>query len=53
MFQIGERLDERARVSGLGLPIVRNLAELYGGDVQLDRSSMGGLTAILRSPRAP
>ena len=31
VFQIGERLDERVPGSGLGLPIVRDLAQLYGG----------------------
>jgi signal transduction histidine kinase len=50
-FQVGERLDERVPGSGLGLPIVRDLARLYGGDVRLERSEFGGLKAILRLPR--
>jgi signal transduction histidine kinase len=52
-FQVGERLDERVPGSGLGLPIVRDLAQLYGGNVRLERSELGGLMAILRLPRTP
>jgi signal transduction histidine kinase len=52
-FQVGGRLDEQVPGSGLGLPIVRDLAQLYGGEIQLEHSSMGGLKAVLRLPRAP
>jgi signal transduction histidine kinase len=52
VFQIGERLDEQMPGSGLGLPIVRDLARLYGGDVCLEKSQSGGLKAILRLPFA-
>jgi signal transduction histidine kinase len=37
----GERLDESA--SGFGLPITRELAELYGGKLDLGISALGGL----------
>jgi signal transduction histidine kinase len=50
VFQIGQRLDERVPGSGLGLPIVRDLAQLYGGAVELEDSSIGGLKAALRLP---
>jgi signal transduction histidine kinase len=50
VFGIGERLDERVPGSGLGLPIVRDLAHLYGGSIRLERSSMGGLKAVLTLP---
>jgi len=53
VFGIGERLDEQVPGSGLGLPIVRDLAQLYGGNVHLERSPMGGLKAILRLPQMP
>jgi signal transduction histidine kinase len=50
VFQIGQRLDERVPGSGLGLPIVRDLAQLYGGEIRLEHSSLGGLRAVLRLP---
>ena len=48
----GERLDESAPGFGFGLPITRELAELYGGDLNLDASSLGGLRVTLRLPVA-
>lgn len=52
VFNIGERWDTQAPGTGLGLPIVKDLAELYGGEVELGTSSMGGLFVALRLPRA-
>jgi signal transduction histidine kinase len=52
VFQIGERLDERVPGSGLGLPIVRDLAQLYGGAIHLESSDKGGLKAVLTLPLA-
>jgi signal transduction histidine kinase len=52
VFQVGERLDEQVPGSGLGLPIVRDLAQLYGGEIGLEQSSLGGLKAILKLPKA-
>jgi signal transduction histidine kinase len=46
----GRRLDETKPGSGLGLSIVADLASMYGGDLTLDVSSMGGLRANLRLP---
>ncbi|HLO77471.1 MAG TPA: sensor histidine kinase [Magnetospirillum sp.] len=45
--QRGTRLDESAPGHGLGLAIVRDLAGLYGGRLELDSSDMGGLSARL------
>jgi signal transduction histidine kinase len=52
VFKIGERLDDQVPGSGLGLPIVRDLAQLYGGEISLNNSAHGGLRATLRLPAA-
>ena len=52
VFRIGQRLDEQVSGSGLGLPIVRDLAQLYGGEVLLENAVKGGLRATLKLPRA-
>jgi signal transduction histidine kinase len=52
VFKIGERLDDQVPGSGLGLPIVRDLAHLYGGDISLNNSTPGGLRATLTLPSA-
>ena len=49
----GVRADEAAPGSGLGLSIVRELAELYGGTIALGTSPAGGLRARLVLPGAP
>jgi signal transduction histidine kinase len=48
----GHRLDETKPGSGLGLSIVVELARLYGGDLVLDTSPIGGLRAELVLPAA-
>jgi len=50
VFNIGERWDSRMPGSGLGLGIVRDLARLYGGDVRLEGSKLGGLRVELILP---
>jgi signal transduction histidine kinase len=52
VLQRGVRADEAAPGSGFGLAIVRDLAELYGGAIALDRSADGGLRARLTLPSA-
>ncbi len=55
VLERGVRADEAAPGSGLGLSIVRDLAEGYGGDVALTESSdarMPGLRVVLRLPGA-
>lgn len=47
----GVRADEQAPGHGLGLAIVRDLAEVYGGAITLDHSPLGGLRATLTLPR--
>ena len=46
----GGRLDESKPGSGLGLSIVTEIAELYGGDLRLVDSELGGLRAELTLP---
>ncbi len=54
VFERFVRLDEarerEAGGSGLGLAIVREIARDHGGNVVLDESDLGGLSATLRLP---
>lgn len=52
VFNVGERWDGQKPGSGLGLAIVRDLARLYGGDVHLGKSALGGLSVYLELPRS-
>ena len=46
----GVRADEQVPGSGLGLAIVDDLARLYGGQVALADSPLGGLRSVLTLP---
>ena len=48
----GERLDENAPGSGLGLSIVDELARAYQGSMTLGRADLGGLKISLILPKA-
>ena len=48
----GVRLDESTPGSGLGLAVVRDVARLYGGDLRLSDSPLGGLRVELALPAA-
>jgi signal transduction histidine kinase len=50
VLQRGVRADEAAPGTGFGLTIVRDLAELYGGSIVLERATSGGLRARLTLP---
>ena len=52
MFERGVQIDERARGAGLGLDIVRALAQTYGGSVRAETSPLGGARMRLCLPRA-
>ena len=46
----GARADEQVPGTGLGLAITADLARMYGGDLVLAKSSLGGLQASLILP---
>jgi signal transduction histidine kinase len=48
----GRKLDESTAGYGQGLSIVRDIAELYGGEVRLGKSLLGGLRVDLELPAA-
>jgi signal transduction histidine kinase len=48
----GKRLDETKPGSGLGLSIVSDLVEEYGGSLEIGRAELGGLQAVVGLPRA-
>jgi signal transduction histidine kinase len=48
----GRRLDEDQPGHGQGMGIVRDIANLYGGSVELGRSDLGGLKVVLTLPSA-
>jgi signal transduction histidine kinase len=51
-LQRGIRLDEKVHGYGLGLSIVQDLVDLYGGEVRLAASELGGVRASVRLPAA-
>ncbi len=48
----GIRLDEKGQGSGLGLSIVKDIAEIYGGGLTMGEAALGGLLVILDLPLA-
>ncbi len=48
----GQRFDSSVPGNGLGLAIVSDLVDLYGGKLRLSRSVLGGLQAELELPAA-
>ena len=50
IFERGVRLDERTPGTGLGLDIVRDLVQSYGGQVTAQPSMRGGLSVRLTLP---
>ena len=52
VIERGERLDQSKPGSGLGLGIVKEIASLYGGKLELNRAPAGGLSVALDLPAA-
>jgi signal transduction histidine kinase len=51
VFSRGTRLDEQTDGHGLGLGIVRDIVEVWGGVLRLEESEFGGLKAVIDLPR--
>lgn len=53
LFERGVRLDQSSKGTGIGLAIVRDIADIMGGKVWLEQSEqLGGLAVLLLLPRA-
>lgn len=50
VFSRGTRLDEQTSGHGLGLGIVRDIVDAWGGEMQLDTGTLGGLLVRIRLP---
>lgn len=50
VFSRGMRLDEQASGHGLGLGIVRDIVEAWGGKLQLGTAEIGGLLVNIKLP---
>ncbi|MCF3195563.1 ATP-binding protein [Pseudomonas bubulae] len=50
VFSRGTRLDEQASGHGLGLGIVRDIVDAWGGALQLETGELGGLLVRVRLP---
>jgi signal transduction histidine kinase len=50
VFSRGARLDEQTDGHGLGLGIVRDIVEVWGGGMQLQGSELGGLRVVIELP---
>ena len=48
----GARLDESHPGQGIGLAVARELVQAYGGEISVERSSLGGAAISLRLPGA-
>jgi signal transduction histidine kinase len=51
VFSRGTRLDEQTDGHGLGLGIVRDIVDTWGGVLRLERSEWGGLSVVIELPK--
>ncbi len=52
LLERGARADEQVPGHGIGLAIVRDLVDAYGGELRFERSALGGAAAIVIFPEA-
>ncbi len=50
VLQRGVRLDEATPGHGIGLPMVRDIVEAYGGKLVFERSKLGGANIVITLP---
>jgi two-component system sensor histidine kinase PhoQ len=50
ILERGARLDERVSGQGIGLSVVKELAQLHGGTVQIEDSELGGARIVVTIP---
>lgn len=50
VLQRGERLDTREAGQGIGLAVVNEIVDRYGGEITLDGSILGGVRVTIRLP---
>lgn len=50
VLERGVRADEKVPGHGLGLAMVRDTAEIYGGSLRIESSSLGGARIVVRLP---
>jgi two-component system sensor histidine kinase PhoQ len=50
ILERGARLDERVSGQGIGLSVVKELAQLHGGTVQIEDSALGGARIVVAIP---
>ncbi len=50
LLQRGTRLDESTPGHGIGLAVVKELAESYGGELTIQRSELGGAEVRVTIP---
>ncbi|KOX62485.1 histidine kinase [Pseudomonas psychrophila] len=50
VFSRGTRLDEQTSGHGLGLGIVRDIVDVWGGEMALETGSLGGLMVRIKLP---
>jgi two-component system sensor histidine kinase PhoQ len=50
LLQRGTRLDESTPGHGIGLAVVKEIAESYGGTLEIGQSELGGAEIIVTIP---
>ncbi|MES9856032.1 MAG: ATP-binding protein [Sedimenticola sp.] len=50
VLQRGKRADQRAQGQGIGLSVADEIIRLYGGEIQIQDSELGGATVVVTIP---